>query len=447
MKKIFFILLTFISCTLYAKSENKVYNVADYGAIADGRTINTIAIQKAIDECNADGGGMVYLGGGGEYISGTLFIKSNVTLHVSNGTALKGSPNIADYPDGLEVHMYKKEAAMNRTFLFVNDAHSVAIEGEGTIDGNGYVLHKDRPKLISFKNSSNLRMNNITLKDPCAWTTVWLYCDDIAISGVHITSRANRNGDGFDFDGCTNVRVTNCSFDNSDDCICLQTSLPDKPCEDITISNCIFSTKWGGIRIGLLSRGDIKYVTVTNCIFKNIKDSGLKIQQCEGGEMAFMTFSNLIMHNVPRPVFMTFCQQTAYYKTPENTFEPLNRMHDFQFSNILVDDSDCPAGKDCAFYLTGIPDHKIENIDIRDVKFIVPGGGTRADAEKEVAEFTPKILGDWWPEFSKTGTLPAYGLYARHIDGLMIDNFKTITLTEDNRPCIVKRDVAESEEL
>lgn len=132
-----------------------------------------------------------------------------------------------------------------------------------------------------------------------------------------IHSRANHNGDGLDFDGCQNVRVSNCAFDTSDDSICLQASRQDRPCRDVVITNCSFCSKWAGIRIGLLSRGNIENVTVSNCIFKDIQDSGLKIQVCEGGIMQNMTFSNLVMTNVPRPIFMTFCQQRACCDAPE----------------------------------------------------------------------------------------------------------------------------------
>ena len=124
---------------------------------------------------------------------------------------------------------------------------------------------KNRPMMLRFLNCSNIRMRDLTLANPASWTSAWLYCSDIAVNGLTIHSRANGNGDGLDFDGCTDVRVSQCAFDTSDDSICLQTSRPDCPCRDIVISNCTFTSKWAGIRIGLLSRGDFENVTVTNC--------------------------------------------------------------------------------------------------------------------------------------------------------------------------------------
>ena len=144
----------------------------------------------------------------------------------------------------------------------------------------------------------------------------------------------------------------------------------------------------------------------------DIQDSGLKIQQNEGGEMRYMTFTNLVMENVPRPIFMTFCQQTACVETPQGEYEPLKRMHDMKFSNIIVDNS--KGDKNSAIFLTGIPGHLIEDISISNVNFIVRGGATKEDAaQKEVKEYTLENM-KRWPEFFTVGALPAYGIYARH---------------------------------
>lgn len=380
--------------------------------------------------------------GGGSYVIGTIYLKSHVTLHVDNGTVLQGSPDFNDYSSDTHKIMYKREGHMDRCLIFAENASSMAIEGYGTIDGNGHRSNfpNGRPMLMRFLNCSNIHMNNITLINPAAWTTAWLYCDNIVVDGITIISRVNGNGDGLDFDGCQNVRVSNCNFDNSDDCICLQASLPEKPCKNVVVSNCIFSTKWGGMRIGLLSRGNIEYVTVTNCTFKDIEDSGLKIQQNEGGEMKNMTFSNLVMENVPRPIFMTFCTQRASVDTPEGEYEPLTRMHNMLFSNIVVDNSE--LDKNSAFFLTGMPEHPIEDITIKDVQFIVSGGGTREDAEKmEVKEYTLEVLKGHWPEFYLVGTLPAYGVYARHMEGLSLENISIKTMAGDERVPVILNNV------
>jgi hypothetical protein len=194
------------------------------------------------------------------------------------------------------------------------------------------------------------------------------------------------------------------------------------------------------MRIGLLSRGDIESVTVSNCTFKNIQDSGLKIQQNEGGEMKNLTFTNLVMENVPRPIFMTFCTQRACVETPEGEFEPLKSMHNMVFSNIIADNSE--LDKNSAFFLTGMPGHHIENIILRNIQFIVSGGGTQEDADRRnLNEYSLDVLNTHWPEFRLVGTLPASGIFLRHMDGVFIDNVHLFTKEEDARDPVMFHDV------
>ena len=422
----------------------KDYNVLDFGARGDGIYKDTEAVQKAIDACSNDGGGRVLIPAGKTVVVGTIFLKDFVTLHVENGATLLGSPDIGDYTDNTFRNQYKNEPHMDKCLIFARDARSFAIEGYGTIDGNGhpenFTNKTGRPMIIRFLNCKDIHMRDITLVNPAAWTSAWIYCDNIAVDGISIRSRVNHNGDGLDFDGCTNVRVSNSSFDTSDDSICLQASDPEKPCKYVTITNCIFTSKWAGMRIGLLSRGDFESVAVSNCTFNDIDDAGLKIQMNEGGEMKNMTFTNLTMKNVPRPVFMTFAQQRAYVDSPEGEYPPMKAMHNFIFTNIIADNSE--LDKDAAFYITGMPGHYIENLIFRNIQFTVPGGGTAEDAARtDIKEYTLDVLKGWWPEFYLTGTLPAYGFYARHVRGLTLDNVHIYRKGDDARKPVILDDV------
>ncbi|MBK1875292.1 glycoside hydrolase family 28 protein [Pelagicoccus mobilis] len=412
-----------------------VHNVMDYGAIADGRTKDTVAVQAAIDAATKDGGGFVLIPAGKTVVVGTIYLKDYVTLHVENGATLLGSPDIGDYAEDTHKNMYKNEPHMDRCLIFARGAKSFAITGKGVIDGNGHPKNftnkTGRPMLIRFMECRDITVRNITIQNPAAWASAWLYCDEIVVEGIRIHSRVNHNGDGLDFDGCTNVRVSNSSFDTSDDSICLQASRKDRPCKKIVITNCTFESKWAGMRIGLLSIGDFENVTVSNCTFTNIQDSGLKIQMNEGGSMRNMVFSNLSMKNVPRPIFMTLCQQRACDDAPEEMY-PMGEIRDVSFNNIVADNRE--LDKNSAFFLTGMPDGMIKNVSISQVHFAVSGGGTKADAEREIKEYTLETLEGWWPEFYRVGTLPAYGLYARHMDGLSIDNFHVETSSTDERP-------------
>ena len=338
--------------------------------------------------------------------------------------------------------MYKNESKMDRCLIFAKDASSISIEGFGEINGQGFPANfpKDRPLLLRLLNCRNIHIKDITLKDPAAWTSAWLYCSDISVEGIHISSMANFNGDGLDFDGCENVRVSNCSFNTSDDAICLQTSEPDIPCRNVVIINCIFHSKWAGIRIGLLSRGDIESVTVSNCIFNDIDDSGIKIQMNEGAVMKNMIFSNLVMKNVPHPIFMTHCQQRACVDAPVE-LSPMKTMKGFLFENILAESDTC--GKNSVIIISGMPGNPIEDITFSNIHMTNSGGGTSEDAaRRKLNEFTPEILNGWWPEVSLIGTVPAYGIYARHIKGLTMNDVSFSATGIDLRPAVVLDDVS-----
>lgn len=432
--------------TAHGAALSSTFNVLDFGAKADGLTKDTKAVQNAIDACTKNGGGKVIIPAGKTVVVGTIYLKDFVTLHLENGATLLGSPDIEDYTKDTHKNMYKNEPHMDRCLLFANEAKSFAIEGFGTIDGNGHKqnFNKEtgRPMLMRFINSKDIHLKDVSIINPAAWTSAWLYCNEIVVDGIRIHSRVNHNGDGLDFDGCTNVRVSNSSFNTSDDSICLQASDPDKPCKDVVISNCIFESKWAGMRIGLLSRGDFESVCVTNCIFKNIDDSGLKIQLNEGGEMKNMVFSNLVMKNVPRPIFMTFCQQKACVDAPEEMY-PMKAMHHFTFSNLIADNSE--LDKNSVIFITGMPEHYIENIILKDIQMTVSGGGTKEDAlNTDIKEYTLDVLDGWWPEFHLVGTLPASGFYLRHLDGLYLENVHLNIVSADARPPFVLEDVKHS---
>ncbi|HVS54062.1 MAG TPA: glycoside hydrolase family 28 protein [Opitutaceae bacterium] len=428
-----------------------VYDVRSFGAVGDGQTLDTKSLQAAIDQCNVAGGGTVLVAGG-RFLTGTLYLRSDVTLRVEAGAVVLGSTHIADYATDTDRTMYRGEPHMDRCLIFAKNADNIGLEGQGAIDGQGKSFpeksdpQKNRPKLIRLLNCSRLRVRDITLRAPASWTTEWRYCSDVVVDGITIFSRANINGDGLDFDGCTRVRVSNSTFDTSDDSICLQTSQPEKPCRDILVTNCSFCSRWAGLRIGLLSRGDFENVAVTNCSFRDHNDSGLKIQMNEGGEMKNMVFSDLVMKNVPRPVFLTFCQKNAWVDAPRE-LPAMKRVSNLQFSHIVVDDSDItgPAAVTCGFQITGVPDHPVEGISFSDIRAVFPGGGSAKDATNVLAELTPEVLRAGWPEYSRFGaTVPAFGMYVRHVKGLALRNVEITSTAPDARPAVMLVDVSDA---
>jgi polygalacturonase len=426
------------------RAQTAIEDVRAFGAMGDGATYDTRAIQTAIDQCSAAGGGTVVVTNG-NFVTGTIYLKSNVALRIETGAAILGSTNIADYTTDTDRTMYN-EPYMNRCLIFARDVKNIGIEGGGVIDGRGKSFpnkgdrDRNRPKMIRLINCSHVYVRNITLQWPASWTSEWRYCNDLAFDHVTLSSRGISNGDGLDFDGCTNVRVTDSRFDNGDDCLCLQTSMPGKPCQNVFISGCSFSGRWAGIRVGLLSRGNIENVVMTNCVFNNQGDSGLKIQMNEGAEIKNLLFTHLAMTNVPRPLFLTLCQKNAWYGAPSNQLPPVGSVRDLRFEDITVNDQG--GSKNSGFIIVGMPGYPVEAFAFKNVRALFPGGGTAADATNVVAELTPENLGNRWPEARNLRvTIPAYGFFAHHVKGLSLSNVSFETKNPDGRPAIAFSDV------
>ena len=192
MKKI--LVLLFISFQLQVSATD--FNVLKFGAKADGVTKDTKSVQEAIDACTKNGGGKVIIPAGKTVVIGTIYLKDFVTLHIENRATLLGSPDYEDYATDTHYNTYKNEPHMNRCLIFARNAKYFAIEGYGTIDGNGSPKNFNkksggRPMLLRFYKCNDITVSNVTLKDPAAWTSAWLYCNEIVVDGIKIISRVN----------------------------------------------------------------------------------------------------------------------------------------------------------------------------------------------------------------------------------------------------------------
>ena len=226
----------------------RVYDPADYGAVHDGQTLCTATIQKAIDECSKHGGGVVRLSGG-QFLSGTIFMKSGVTLDLSEDSTLLGSTNLNHYPVTIPEFRSYTDNYTVRSLIYGENLTNIAITGKGTIDGQGKYFkgsQKVRPYGIRFITCQNVQVENVTLMNSAMWMQHYLACDNVTIRGIKVWNHRNKNNDGIDIDSCHNVLIKDCVIDSDDDGITLK-STSARACENITIENCVESSHCNAI--------------------------------------------------------------------------------------------------------------------------------------------------------------------------------------------------------
>jgi hypothetical protein len=432
------------------------FDVRRFGAVADGTTLNTVAIQKAIDACHAAGGGRVVVAGG-VYLSGAVQLRSRVTLVVEAGTTLLGSPNIADYRVKTEPidwgWTYKKTAiAFAPCLIYAERAEHVGLEGKGTVDGQGGRQRKvfpnrgdadqRRPILVRFHECRDVTLRDVTLLDPAAYATFFVHSRDIAIAGVTIRSRQTPNGDGLDLDGCRNVRIADCDLDCGDDAISPKTSHPDWPNEDFTITGCRMKSEWAAIRLGAESIAPMRRLDMRDCVFDDCRD-GIKIESSEGALYEDLSFRGIQMRDVNRPFYIT-ATRFNFSAHARSSRLPAGRMRGLRFSDITAvaraSDPTKPFDRTCSA-IVSLPCATIEDVVFSNVDLTFPGGGTAEQARRiDVAEMLHfNDYKQWARPFD--GELPCSVLYLRHLRDVRLENVRLRVAAADERPYIAGDDI------
>jgi hypothetical protein len=431
-------------------------HVQNHGAKGDGKTLGTRAIQAAIDACHAAGGGRVVLSQGA-FLTGTIRLKSHVTLFIDAGASLVGSPNITDYPKDAGVCDWHPRFSWGReltgSMIYAEGAEDIGIEGTGTIDGgqrpeeprafpNAGDSEKRRPMMVRFRDCSKVRLRDVTLTNPASFTTFFVACRDLLFDGVRVRSRATGNGDGFDFDGRERVRISNCDLDTGDDAIGLKTFLPGKPNADFVISNCIISSSWAAIRLGPESFADMRNIVMSSCVFHDCRD-GFKIQSCEGAVIERFSASHIVMENVLRPFFVTQNRfGMSKHAPPGRT--PVGLIRDLRFSEIAAvvprNTTSSAFDQPCSVFV-GYPGAYIENVSISGLDLVMPGGGTAEHASRrDVPELLEEVKR--YPEAPDfQGELPAASLYLRHVRDFRMNNARLATTAADARAFLAGDDL------
>ena len=434
----------------------RTYNVRDHGAKGDGKTLDTAALQAAIDACNRDGGGTVLVPAGTFHI-GTIELKSNVTLHLAAAATLLGSADGKQYHavDAIPLRGDSTLGDGNWALIFAVDARNVTIEGNGLIDGQGLQFHSpergvpppsglggnQRPYHLLFHRCEHLRVQHIRLFQSAYHSVRVIQSKHVLMDGLHIYNRVNNNDDGFHFVSCEYVHVSNCTVLAQDDVCALFGS-----CRFVTVTNCTFSTRWSVFRFG---GGTAENITVSNCVLHQVYGCPFKFHGSPGTRFENMSFSNIVLQDVTGPISISVGPSANATAPPGGTAAapndtPPGIVRNISFSNIhgtVTTDppqlSDVPftsqvrpgEGHSC-IVLNAIGDAVVENISFSDVHLTFGGGGTAEDAARRDL---PEVAG----EYFMLGPLPAYGLYARRARGVTLQNVRFQVAAPELRPALI----------
>lgn len=434
----------------------QTYSVKAYGAVADGRTVTTAAIQKAVDACTKAGGGTVEVPAG-TYVIGTVFLKSNVTLHLDNGAVLKGSPNLTDY------HAYTLPVYGQNYYgmLFTENAENVAITGQGTVDGNnpvfydftqakqldsvttrytrqknnyrhvasgigdGPVVPRDRPRqMVVFSVCKNVTVKDVSLINSPFWTMHFADCTGVNVTGIRLYSGLLvPNADGVDFTSCSNVTVSDCDIQAGDDALVVggynhHFEIPGfhnlrHVSENFVITNCNLQSASSGIRIGYLDQNTVRNVTVSNCNITN-STRGINISLRDEGSLENLTFSNIRIETRLRtgdwwgngePIHISAIRGNA------DKSVKLGRIRNVRFDNIT-----CRGENGILLY--GTAESPLEDVEFHNLTFDFVDSPLNGVAGGNV-----DLRGNLDPKFGLFARdIP--GLLAEHVNGLTVDNFK-----------------------
>ena len=485
IRKSFLLLTAMFVLMLTALAVDKL--ITDYGAIADGRTINTKFIQKAIDEVSAAGGGRVVVPPG-NFMTGSLFLKSGVDLHITPGGVLLGSHSTNDYP--------KSE---RRALILAKGQNHVSISGEGIIDGQGQELMLDifkklrsgelkerdslwmmkrpgtgRAMILYFFECTNVSVIDITLKNASSWVQDYRECDGVIINRITVQSTAYWNNDGLDVTDSKNVRITNCFINSADDALCFKSENPKGFCENIFVDSCTLRSSANGLKFGTSNQGGFRNFKIRNLTIYDTYRSAIALESVDGGFMENIDIRNINAKNTGNAIFIR--------RGHRNKTGPVSTLKGIYIGNVHVQvpllkpDQGYPIegppdhlrpGQDkmpvrpSSFHIyghpflpynlvpssiVGVPGYPVQDVTLENIEIIYGGMASKEIAYiplDKISSIPENEAG--YPEFSMFGELPSWGFYIRHAEGII---FKNVTLRyekDDFRPALVLDDVKKME--
>jgi polygalacturonase len=435
-------------------------NVLEYGAKPDGRTLNSKAIQRAIDDAFKAGGGTVMVPAG-VFLTGLIELKSKVTLNLSEGSTLLGSTSMDDYRSDSSV--FGHGGPNPRHLIFAMNANDVAILGSGRIDGQGPAFwelsgkpplpedqqwnavasHDLTPKpggrpspMLLFVNCRGLTIQDVHIENSPGWTVHAMNCDNVNIEGVSIKNPVNGpNTDGIDITGCQDVTITDCKVDTGDDAICLKTTsafgADPRILKNVVVTNCHLTTCCNGFKLGTESEGGFENITFSDSViyndevpYKERVIAGIAIEVVDGGWIDGVIAKNIQMERTRTPIFIRLGNRKRVHDYPQHGLRNVN-IENIQAREGLVASS-----------ITGLPGSDVQDVTLAHIRAESamqsrPEWVGRSVPEKEAA----------YPEARMYGMLPASGLYVRHARALRMEDVAFAAPAGEGRPSIIFDDV------
>ena len=400
----------------WAETPGAWFSVRGHGAKGDGQAKDTPAVQRAVDACAERGGGTV-LFPAGTYLCGSIHLRSNVTLRLEAGATILGSRDGGDY-DKIEKLDFKNASDAETSFfhhalIWGEDLERVAVAGEGVIDCNRDRRHG--PKGIALKRCKHVDITGVRIQNCANYNISLLGTDFVNIDGVTIL---NGHADGIDPDACRNVRIANCHIESWDDAIVPKASFSlgeRRACENITVTNCCLSSACSTFKLGTESGGDFRRITVSNCVMEGLAGErpalgGIALESVDGANVDGVAVSNISMHDVSTPVFMRLGNRGRDLPTPVP-----GSLRNVVIDNVIATD----ASNTCS--ITGIPGARIDGVSLSNIRIRFKGGC----AFLPDGEVLPEMEAAY-PDSDMFPALPAYGMFLRHADNLVLRNVQLL---------------------
>ncbi|HEV8505854.1 MAG TPA: glycosyl hydrolase family 28 protein [Chitinophagaceae bacterium] len=460
LRKYFF---TIALCSWFFQCTAKDYPASFFGIYSDGVTLNTRSIQFAIDYIHKEGGGRLVFDVG-RFLTGSIHLKSNVTLHLLEGAVIVGSLNPLDY-----------DRQIFTAVVLSDDQQNIGITGKGIIDGQGRqvarnvvdLVHKglikdafrndrpeveNRPMLVYFRNCTNVLIQKVTMRNSAAWVQTYDQCIRLRIDSITVDSRAFWNNDGLDIVDCDSVVVTNSYLDAADDGICLKSHDASKVCQNVNVRNCVIRSSASAIKFGTASLGGFRNIRITNIRIFDTYRSAIALEAVDGGSISNVEVDSLRVSHTGNLIFLRIGERITGKRGSLNNISfnhvdaeiAANKPDSgYEFEGPI---ENMPRNISPAVIITGLPGSPVTNVSIKNIQITHPGGGNPqfANVSLNALDSIPENAATY-PEFSMFRELPAWAMYIRHAEGIHIGDADLSCLKKDHRTAIVLDDVHHSQ--